>query len=42
VVAVVGVGSSGIQVIPELAKTVKKLIIYQRSVGFVKDFVHLF
>ncbi|OXA58005.1 Baeyer-Villiger monooxygenase, partial [Folsomia candida] len=30
VLAVIGVGSSGIQVIPELAKIAKKVIIYQR------------
>lgn len=30
IVAVVGVGASGIQIIPEVAKKAKKLIVYQR------------
>jgi cation diffusion facilitator CzcD-associated flavoprotein CzcO len=30
IVAVVGVGASGIQVLPEVAKKAKKLIVYQR------------
>lgn len=37
VLAVIGVGSSGIQVIPELAKIAKKVIIYQRF-GFTLCF----
>jgi 4-hydroxyacetophenone monooxygenase len=34
-VAVIGTGASGLQLIPDLAPTVKKLTIFQRSAGWV-------